>query len=445
MKGSKLLICPVISAGLYLFYKSGGDLDNFFHILVPHLIAMLSMVCVYMAWKAYWEGRMMDVMLLSAAAIGIALIDHLDAEDTWGRVKIFMYWTLPILMVESLNPAFRRWIRNKKYVCVLHVVCVCVVVNFVYGAILHEALGCEPVIPLAFGCVSALWSWILNFANGKAEKRNLKLLVWFVWMLLFAGLTVLLAVVWDNSCWIRFHLNLCAPFLLVMFPVICAWLRRTFCSKWTVKASVLYLLIVLAIAWADYGLRSVYSEAAGEVSIDRTLYYLLVGNAIGLSRFSLTEHRINRRETLICGLVFNMGMLLASPFRRGWSVMLRWLAERSTWAEMAAENNSLLQMTNEHGAWLLLVFVVLLLITCVTLWQLATKKVCMSDFARYLVLAFGIRMLLVIVEWFFKVPYCDLPAPFYGTGFFDIIILMFYVLESEEVRVEDLERKRGVT
>ena len=434
-----ILGCSLAIAVIYLFCKSDGDMLLGLSLLFRYLMPMVSVGLFYMAWATYKNKKssFQEVLFWSIAAMLTAMVrlDHLD--EMLGCFKVFIFAISPILIVEVINVGIRGVVNNWKLLIVIETICVLGIVNFIYIVVLDMTLADEFILPTVFTGGAAVWSWLLNRPGNMKEKKKGQFVIWNMYLVLFVALTILLAAIWDNGYWEGYHICFVLSMLLAGFPMICVGLKRWLQSLrfeipmlHSVMFFVLYVVVVLLTMWADYGIRTIYMTEE-QANIDRMVYYLVAANVIGLSGWSKEADGISGglyKTVFAFGL--NAVILVLSPILKGFSIMWGYLSATEAWAKEARYYNSMVFITETYGIWPLALMVVLLLMVCVVLVGWKKEQWPMKRLACFLAVGYSIRMLVVLVQWWCKVPHIQIPFPFCGTGNLDLSVLVLLIWKN---------------
>jgi len=382
--------CSVMIAFACLFFRSEAELSLILDRVIQFVLPIAAIGLFYKAWEIYQdkEQPFYKVILWSLSAMLVALVRPDNISKTVGSFKVFFVALLPLLAVE-----------------------------------------------LIIFAISKSWTKSVKNQGNKEKSRKYRFALWSAYFVLFVGFTVFLGVMWKNDYWQWYHLCFARPVLFVGFPMICIGVKR-WLSSFDLETPMLHLVVytfafvafVLLIMWADHGIGTIYMREE-QMNVDRSVYYLVLANIIGLSGWSRAKFGKNVGiKKVLFALCLNIGIFGLSPLIKVISLMSKYLSETQLRSHEARYYNSMVFISETYGIWPLVLMTGLAVIVCVALagWKKGTSKT--NNLPIVLAIGFVVRMVLVLLQWHLKVLHVQVPFPFCGTGMMDIAVLLIMIL-----------------
>ena len=431
-----MFVSAFIISFTYWLAKADGELTYALSLLLQYLIPIVSVGLFYVAFKVYQNQKysIRSVMLISVLAMLVALMDIHRLNEVFGRFKIFAFVLSPILVVEVIHNVLKECVKTRKIVVLLETVIVFTMVILIYEAFLSTSFLEEPVVPIVFTLIGGVWAYILNLQIAEPKRKNLQLVVWSGWLGMFTAFTVLLASLWENDYWVRFHLCVLNAILLVGFPVLCIMAMKYIWSlkfeteilRW-MSGSILSLVLVLAVMWLDHITSGIYMRQE-QMNMDRSLYYLILANLIVLSSGTW-------KQKVCRGGVLNIGVLACSPLLKELKMFTDYVSTAYPWDKEARYFNTMVFISESYGLFPLALMTVFLMLACVALITNKEQDKTKSTILRVVAAGYGVRLVLVLVQWWFKFPHIQVSFPFCGTSVLDIVVL--WILLQWNVRTKE--------
>lgn len=385
-----MLGCSFIIAFTYLFFQSDAEMSLVLNRVLQFALPIAAVGLFYMAWKTYQDKEQSfgKVILWGVLAMLLAMVQVDHISRIVGSTKVFFVALIPLLAVELIVAAIGK-----------------------------------------SGLKSA------KLLENNEKTRRCRFALWSIYFVLYVGFTVFLGVMWKNDYWQIYHLRFVMSVLFAGFPMICIGLKR-WLSSLDFETPMLhfavyafgFITLVLLVMWADYGIGMLYMKEE-QVNIDRTVYYLILANLIGLNRWSRMRFGKNAgMKKAIFTVCLNIGIFALSPLAKQFATMSQCLSEASVSAAEVHHYNSMIFISNEYGIWPLALITGLTVIVCIALvgWKQGTVRA-VNQLPKMMAAGFIIRMILVLIQWYLKVPHVQVPFPFCGTGSMDIAFLVITV------------------